>query len=336
MALRARNEQSIAELAKNQEGGEGQAYKIAEVLMNRSTILQDAPVVKANDGLNFNVGIRALLPKPTLINAEKRVKPGAGAVRDLEFHSTKMRSYCAISKDNLDFLKNDKRTILLEEKAHIQGMNHLAQRLIIYGDPATDPLEFPGITRFYSESGKNNADQIIDAAVEFPTASKTGTKLRDILVVAWSTETVYLFHPVGVAAGLKRVAPKLEESETSDGFKPIYLSRFDWSLGCVIKDPRAVIRIVNIDLDLVKTNAHNLPRLVQKAVNRIYPKMGVRTAIYSDIEVMEEADRQAKEEVKSSTLVWKDVYGRGVENITCQGNPWHAESVMRRNIVRFT
>ena len=303
-------------------GPDGIHLKIAELWAQHNPMIKDWVWREATKEAQMIVGVRAFEPKPSKVDIGEGVKPQTSRVRNATFNQTALSLACEISKDAFDLVRNENALIMNEEKAHLSGINTEIARLFFYGNEASDPREFDGMTQFYNKKGLNNNDYIIDAG-------GTGNQLRSIWLIGHGEEGTFMHYPVGSKAGIKRSVRGIETAEnspvqgssTNDGLREVYRSFLGWKGGVAIKDPRKNVRIANIDPVAIKTATEKLPVLIQRACNRLYSRDGIRPALYGPREILEILDEQNVAAVSNSSLKWEEIYGKGIFSRTCQGIP---------------
>jgi hypothetical protein len=154
---------------------------------------------------------------------------------------------------------------------------------MFYGNPATDPRQYLGLSaRYGTISGAGNAQNILDAG-------GTGSNNTSIWLVVWGENTVFCPFPKGSKAGLQHTDQgELTIYDPNSNPFQAFQTHYQWKNGLVVKDWRYVVRICNINVtDLAtqattqsSTAATQIINLMSRALDRVpYLSMG-RPAFY--------------------------------------------------------
>jgi hypothetical protein len=172
---------------------------------------------------------------------------------------------------------NDQAYRLMQDKLFIEAMRRKASQAFIYQNADTDPETMHGfIPRLDALSGAFG-DQIIDSGVS---ANPAGSQ-ASILIVNWHPSKVFGIVPKGVPAGLqtKDLGERLVRDADNKEYTA-WVTKFVWQLGLCVMDPRAVVRIANIDIsELVVTGKKLIDALINGVEQIENPNEG-RTVIY--------------------------------------------------------
>lgn len=300
MATLASTQPTLLDHAKRIDP-DGKVPIVAELLSQTNEILTDAVFVQGNLPIGHRVVVRTGLPTvywrtlnagvPTSKSTTAQVDEGCGM---MEARSHVDKKLAALSDDIAGFR-------LSEDKAFIEAMNQLQATTMFYGNPATDPRQYLGLSTRYGSLSAGNAQNIIDAL-------GTGSDNTSIWLIVWSDQTVFCTFPKNSQAGLHHEDLGEESVQDSNGgWYQALRTLYQWDNGLVVKDWRYAVRICNIDTsNLVgESSAADILKLMIKAMARIPAmKMG-RPVFYMN--------RTVKEMLEIQTL-GKNTSGSGVIN----------------------
>jgi len=302
---------TLLDLARAQDP-DGSIGDVAEILNQTNTILQDMTFVEGN----LTAGHRSLvrvgsLPAPTWRKINEGVLPNKGQTVAVTDGTGEMTAYSEVDKKLADMSGNVKAFRMLEDRAHIEGMNQEAAQTLIFGNADLEPETFTGFApRFNSLSGING-ENIINAS-----AAGGQTDLTSIWLVVWSPMTVFGIVPKGSKAGLQVHDKGLVTVENAGGVTgarmEAYRTNYQWDLGLVVKDWRYVVRIANIDKSALLATAAsgaNLPNLMHEAYRQV-PNLSMgRAVFYMSRYVETRLQQQLSTAVKESSLTVENVGG---------------------------
>jgi len=173
---------------------------------------------------------------------------------------------------------------LSEDSAFLEAMNQTQATTMFYGNPSADPKQFLGLAPRYSSLSASNAQNILDAS-----PGSGLTDLTSVYLVVWGDQTVYCPFPKGSKAGLIHEDLGEQTVYNADGTRlQAYSTRYQWKNGLVVKDWRYVVRIANISVSDLMSQANSqaanvstqLMKLMARAIYRI-PNMAMgRAAFY--------------------------------------------------------
>lgn len=301
MATLATTQPTLVDWAKRMDP-DGKVPVVAELLAQTNEILTDAVFVQGNLPTGHRVVVRTGLPTvywrtlnagvPTSKSTTAQVDEGCGMMEARSHVDAKLAQ---LHTDIGGFRMS-------EDAAFIESMNQLQAQTMFYGNPATDPRQYLGLsTRYGAISGAGNAQNIIDAG-------GTGTDNTSIWLVVWSDQTVFCTFPKGSTAGLQH--KDLGEESVQDangGWFQALRTLYQWDNGLVVKDWRYAVRICNIDVSNLtgESSAADILKLMIKALARI-PSLNMGRAVFY-------CNRTVKEMLEIQAL-GKNATGSGVVN----------------------
>lgn len=248
-------------------------------------LLQDLPVVEANDGSSNITKYRVALPSVKFTGYREGVKPSKGGVTSVRNTAAHMDAIIEMSQREWDEAP-DKNTFLADEALdQIEAMNQTQSNEMIYGSLAKNVRGYNGFFAHQKAAGytiggtfngsharddKHPDFYLMDAggtlAVGSDGADQNGfwnsvtptapdqisdtSNIRSIGLVGVGTRTVRGFYPRGTSAGIKK--GEWKEHETlldEEGGKFEGCRQFlSWDFGLDIRDWRYVGWIRNLDL----------------------------------------------------------------------------------------
>lgn len=300
---------------------DGSQLDTAEVLKQVNPVLEDMTWMEGNLLTGHRDSVRTALPTPSFRAINEGVPVTKAAATQIEETCAMLEDFSQADRELALLAGNVDAYRLRMAKPHQQGMSHKFAETLFYGNAqAGDPKSFTGFApRFNSLSGPT-ADQIIDAG-------GTGTGLRSIYLVGWSDETVTGIYPKNTIGGLQHEDATNAAGSGSDGVPAAavlqdgsgryfmgFRDHWTWRCGLMVKDYRYVVRIANIDIDLLtkdKATGADLQDLMVLATETIETLEGVRAAFYAPRVVSAFLRRQLLQD-KNAFMSWTDMGGKRV------------------------
>jgi hypothetical protein len=313
---------TILDLAKA-SGPDGKVQTdVIEILNQQNEILDDMGWQQGNLPTGHLTTIRSGLPTPTWRKLYGGVIPNKGTTVQVTDTCGMLEAYAEIDKALADINGNAPAFRLLEDRAHIEGMNQELTSALFFANEATAPEKFTGFAPRFNLTSALNGENIIKAG-------GSGTDNTSIWLVVWGPNTVHGIVPKNSVAGIQMqdlgemtIQNPPDGTGSSGGKYQAYVTHYRWDCGLTVRDWRYVVRICNIDKsDLSNTLATgaNLTDLMTQAIELI-PNLAMgRPVFYVSRTVRSMLRRQIVNAVKSSTLSLEDVAGRRV--VTFDGIP---------------
>ena len=225
---------------------EGNIPNVAEMLSQENSMYQDAPFVEANERTGHMFVFRTSIPtgawrqynvgtaQSKSTTAKSRV--GIGMLED---YSIVDRALAEHTGDVAKFRQS-------EDVAFLEGMGQTIQQTVIYGNVATTPASFQGLSTFYNTVNTSNAQN----AANVLDGGGTGSSNCSLWMLGWGPETIFAIFPAGSHAGLD-FEDKSDVRAAYDSVGNPYEAYTGWfrqQMGLVPKDWRYGARIANIDV----------------------------------------------------------------------------------------
>jgi len=306
----------LAELAPD-----GSQLETAEVLRQVNPVLEEMTWMEGNLLTGHRDSVRTALPTPSFRAINSGVPITKGATTQIEETCALLEDFSQADRELAILSGNVERFRLNQAKPHMQGMSHKLAETLFYGNAqAGDPKSFTGLApRFNSLSGPTKG-QIIDAG-------GTGTGLRSVYLIGWSDQTVTGLYPKNSIGGLQHEDATNASGSGGDGIPPAavlqdsngnnfmgYRDHWTWRCGLMVKDYRFVVRIANIDIDLLtkdQSTGADLQDLLVQATETIESLEGVRAAFYAPRVISAFLRRQLLNE-KNAFMSWMDMGGKRI------------------------
>jgi hypothetical protein len=253
----------------------GNTADLVELLNTTNPILTDAAVVEGNLPTGHRTTVRTGLPTPAWRMLNYGVQPSKSTTVQVDDSSGMLEAYSQVDKDLANLNGNTASFRLSEDRAFIEGMTQEMASTLWYGNTATDPKKFLGLSPRYASLSAANADNIIDA-------SGSGSDNTSIWLITWSDQTTHLIFPKGSRAGLQsRDLGEQTLIDAAGGLYQGYRSHYKWDIGLSMRDWRYNVRICNIDVSnlIADSSAANLTRQMIKATH-LLPSDGMGKSVF--------------------------------------------------------
>jgi hypothetical protein len=218
----------------------GDLATIAEVLDENNPIIQDMPMVEANDTFVHSFVKRLSLPSGSVRGMNEGVseEQSQTVVEKAEMAIIEGRSKIDIKI--VDNAPNPKAFRMQEARAFLEGMAQTHADMVLYGNNQDEPKEINGFFQILNS---------LAATTNVIGASGTGSDTTSILVVQWGAGQVYGIYPRGSKSmGIehKDLGVQTVTDANSKRFEA-YEDVFTLWTGICINDERCVGRIANIE-----------------------------------------------------------------------------------------
>lgn len=308
---------TLLDLAKASDP-DGKIAAVVEILNETNEILQDMTWMEGNLTTGHRSTIRTGLPAPTWRKLYGGVQPTKGNTAQITDNTGMLEAYAEIDKALADLNGNTAQFRLMEDRAHIEGMNQEMSDTLFFGDEATEPESFTGLASRYNDLSADNADNII-------VGGGSGADNASIWLICWSPMTCHGIVPKGSVAGLQvhdKGHVTIEDADGSNGRMEAYRTHYRWDGGIVVRDWRYAVRVPNIDksaLAVDKSTGADLADLMFQAIETIPNTSMGRCAFYMSRDIRTMLRRQTANDVAGSTLTVEQTGGVPVTSF--QGIP---------------
>ena len=287
----------------------GQQAKIAEILNEVNEILMDAPWIESNNVWHYEVTRRAKLPAGQARSINDGVLKSASKTIKVNEGICMLEDYSEPDKALVDTMPNPSEYRMGEARAFIEGIGQTMANYIVYGNASTDPEKITGLAPRLAT---------LNTAGFVHGAGGTGSDLTSAYVVQWGEDKVFLTYPRGnpnMGVEHEDLGQHTVSGITTSTQYEAYRDWFKVHFGLVVKDPRCIGRVANIE----SAGAANLfdEDLLIRILNKM-PQRGRGAVIYVNDTVMSQMDIAAKDKTNISYSISQ--FG-GVDTVTFKGKP---------------
>jgi len=231
---------TLLETAKRHDP-DGNVAKIAEILTEKNQLLEDAVFTEANNITSHMFTQRLTEPSGSWVNVNEGVSVEASRTKQLVEPVKFLEAYSRIDERILEFESNKEAFRTTEDMAFVGGLAKTFAESFFYGSVADDPKEIIGL------SNREYYDALADDNVHG--AGGTGGDVSSAWIIDWGPDKVGLVYPKGSpTAGIEM--EDLGRQLVDDGSNNLYtayVTRFKFHTGIVIRDPRCIQRVCNIE-----------------------------------------------------------------------------------------
>lgn len=283
---------TLSDWAKQLEPDGGVTSDIVEMLKQKNELLLDMPWFEANGPLHHRYTLRTGLPTATWRQFYQGVPSTKSNTAQVD-EPMGMLEARSIADADLAKLNGDVNQFRMNEaNAFIEGMNQEMAQTVFYGNVATAPTEFNGLTpRFNDNTTAPSKENVI-------LAGSSDTDNSSIWLLGWSRMTVYGIFPKGSTAGLQREdLGIIHNTPDANGNNfSAYHDKFTWKAGLCVPDWRYVVRIPNIDVSnlIAESSAADILKNMTVAVHKLPDLTSVKPAFYANRTIMTMLDIQAQ------------------------------------------
>ena len=318
MATRGAYFITYRDLASGLKGDKTFDHEIVDLITDSNPILDDIPVVEANDGSSNKTTIRTGLPTASWVQYYEGVQASKGSKQQIRNTAGHIKTRLEIDAD-LWNRAPDKSALLLDEiSGHTEAMNEAVADCLFYGKIATEPKKFNGLVNFYpTHNGAASTDDRVSTHYVFDAKSTTQAStaaLRSIWLVGWSNKTFRCFYPQGSKGGIRKGEfRKVDVTNPDDTTKTYEAMRqyMDWEIGLDVRDYRYGGRLVNLQADEM-FDLSGVPNYIE-LIRRLHTRVrsgGVRQAWYMDKLVWEACQLWFARATQSNAVTFANVQER--------------------------
>lgn len=295
------NKYTLLEFAKRTDE-KGKQQAIAELLMQKNSILDDIVFKEANLSTGERVAIRTGLPQAYWRAHNEGVPPSSSTTAQNTFPIKELQIWGQNDSGLMELGGDLNQARLNELIALTEGINQAFATNYFYGDVNVDEKRFSGLAATYNSLSGDISRNVIDGG-------GAGGDNASIYLVNHGQNTVYCAFPKGSRAGIQHDDLGLQTSEVG-GLQKVYRECLQFSATLAIKDWRHAVRICNIDVsDLAGGSPADLFELMIKAVHNI--EQTDNAVFYMNRTLLTYLDIQARSDVQNGgQLSYDNVDGR--------------------------
>lgn len=264
--------------------------QIIELMNQTNDMLDDIQWMEANQTDGHRTRIRTDLPTVYWRRLYRGTPPSKSEWTEVKETTGMLEAVSEMDVEEAKLYADRVRAFRVSEgKAFTEAMRQKVAQTLFYGNHAKTPDEFNGFAVRYAE--KKNP-HVVDAG-------GTGDNLTSMYAINWGASTVHGIYPKGSIGGLEHEDLGKYMTQDAKGHKfQCFGDKYIWRCGLAVRDWRAVVRIVNIDVAaLTKRKGEDgfidLQALTIKAKN-LMPEQYRNSAIwYCNSEVMTGLEMQS-------------------------------------------
>ena len=317
MAL-AINHMRVADVKNRLLGDKKTIGRTIEFMRQSDPFMDDMGWVECNSGENHESKYRTSLPSAHFRMVNDYIPRGKSTTQKQIDTTGSIEAWSEIDAEFIDGTAAEGRGAEIridESKATIMGIGNASAQMMLYGSLAEDPRAFDGLTTRYSRL----SDDKERIGYNVINAGGTGTYNTSIWVVNWSPQTIYGIYPKSGTVGVKRedFGRTIDKNSDGDG-RPVYQDYYTRKLGLCIEDWRSTVRIANIDVTDLGTEAAAadiidlLTDAFYKIPNAVRSIDGVNPVIYCSTAVAAALTKQSQK--KTSPIVIDNSHGKPVKS----------------------
>lgn len=311
---------------------DGSVAKIAELLAQSNPIINDIPLVEGNLPTGHRTTVRADIPSPTWRKLNYGVQPTKSNTAQVDDTIGMLEAFSEVDKDLAMLNGNTAEFRMSEDTPHIEGMSNTMASTLFYGDTATDPEKFLGLAPRYSTEDLPNkptaitpSDYLKNLVNGYGAASSATDALTSLWYIVWGENTVHGIYPKGSQAGLltEDRGEVLLQDENNGRFIG-FQSHYQWKLGMCVRDWRYIVRIANVDLNMLDDATNGAAAMTQlyqqmiKAMHAVPASGRGRGMFYAGAAVSAMLDLAAVEK-HNAALGMTEVFGEPI--MSFRGRP---------------
>lgn len=286
MANENLNPITYADWAKTRDP-DGSTADIVELLAQTNPIIEDAVVREGNTTTGHRTTVRTGYGQSTWRQLNYGVQPSKTTSKQVDDQAGMLEDYIEVDKALAD-LENDKAAFMLSESRGTMeemGQNHA--NTLFYGDLATTPERFLGLTPRYSDPASAVGRNIIDHGGPTPAADSSSS----MWFVTWGLDTTFEFFPKGSMVGLQmRDLGEVTLYDENGGRYQGYRTHLKHDVGLVVRDWRFNCRVPNLGSADIAADSIDLISAMTKAYNNIQRRGVGSTVIYANRQVLSSLD----------------------------------------------
>lgn len=281
--INVHNQLTLVEIAKRSLNKN--ALKIAELLAKKNAILDDAVWVEANDVTSHVTTKRTLLPAGSWRGFNEGVSSEASATSQFREDIGMLETESVIDAELAKLASGGERSLRSDEdSAFVEGLGQTLATALFYGNKSADIRKINGFATRYNLT---SLDNVIGQ-------SGTGSDTTSVWIIEWGKDACHLIYPKGAKAGGIEIEDcgKIRVTDSNGKSWMAWSTRFRAHVGLVVRDDRAVQRIVNIETSGT-TNILDEDNLI--ASINLLPSLGDSAVIYCNRTIMTQLDIIAKD-----------------------------------------
>lgn len=291
--------------------------RIVETLATDCPLLEDMPWQESNGPDGHLITTRTTLPALTWRRYNEGVSPTKSSTGQYTETMGMLEGISMVDKHLADRMGNAKEFRASEDMAFLTSYKRTLETAYFYSSTKTDPEQVHGFSpRFDALSGLTYQSQVLTFG------AAAGADNSSVWLIGWGARKVYGIYPKSESMGFSMddLGEELINDSNSRPFRA-YRTAYRWQCGLCVEDARYVVRLANIDDDvLVETGSALIFKMAEmleqiQSLNDCYP------VFYMSRRVRSFLRRQSIDSTKNSTLTYDTVGGKPV--LSFSGVPIH-------------
>lgn len=293
-------------------------------LSARSPLFGRLPMRASNKTTSHVSEFQVTEPTISVLKVGEGISASVGQTEQIE-DGMSMLGSLAVTPLKLLELNDDPNEIRgAQIQMRTEALRKTAESLLWYGDPADDQAEFLGI--LMRDAFNTLGEHCLDAG--------GSTNQSSIVLMDISPQALFVIYPRNCKGGVyhKDWGEQLVQTDTNVGGAklPALVDQVELDLGVVIKDPRQIVRLANVDhaemagltgAQEVTDYATNVLFQMGRMQHHIYaPYMG-QPAYFMPRSVAQELAFMAQQSTLSNAFTYDQVGGKGPKQLHYNGIP---------------
>jgi hypothetical protein len=236
MATEIGNKLNLIDVAKMLDPSGG-ILPVAAVLNESNPIIEDIPWIEGNLPTGHRIGVDTSLPSGTYRKLNSGVLTSKATTGQVDETCGMLDAYCEVDKKLADLNGNTAAFRAHQDKKHLEGLSQDFADTLFYGNAATAPEEFNGLSVRTSSLGT----YVLGGG-----GTDDGTDCTSIFLVGWGP--IYGIFPKASKAGLAMEDKgQVTLGDATNGYYEGYRTHYVWEHGLAVEDARYLVRLANIE-----------------------------------------------------------------------------------------
>ncbi len=225
---------------------EGNIPRVAELLSQKLSLFKNLPFVKANERVTHMVVFRDSIPAGSWRQYNQGVASAKSTTNKARVAMGMLEDYSVVDRALAEHTGSVEKFRRSEDVAFLEGMGQTIEQTCFYGNTATVPASFQGLSTFYNTINTANAQN----AANVLNGGGTGTSNTSLWMLGLGPNTIHGIYPEGASGAGLDFEDKSDVRAAYDSLGNQYEAFTGWfraQLGIVPMDWRYGARICNID-----------------------------------------------------------------------------------------
>lgn len=298
----------------------GKIARIAEVLTTDCPLLGDIPWVEANGPDGHLITSRSSLPSLTWRKYNQGVVPTKSTTSQFVETCGMLEGVSKVDVALAARNGNAAEFRASEDLAFVSSYKRTLETAFFYSSQKTTPEQITGFApRLDALTGIPFSSQVLNFG------AAAGNDSASVWLIGWAPKKVYGIYPKGTQAGLKMDVLPDDMVDDGSGTGAEFLAhrtKFSWSCGLAVEDARYVVRLANIDDDVIVGTGNALILKMIDMLHQIQSLEDCRPVFYVNRAINTYLHKQALDSAKNGTLTFDNPAG-GRRIVTFAGVPVH-------------